>query len=117
MGKLRQFLSGKIFGFAVLFILCSSLGLFIFFAIDRQKGTEKSHFKDKFDELEFAVIHRPHLTYFIDTKYFLCFATRKPDYQDLVQFICPERMWKEVVEKIRGRAVRMPKSKTKTEKK
>lgn len=59
--------------------------------------------KETFDELEFVVIHRPHLTYFMDVKYLLCFATRKPDYQDLVQFHCPERMWKEVEESLKGK--------------
>ncbi len=62
--------------------------------------------KEKFNELEFVVIHRPHLTYFVDMKYFLCFATRKPDYQDLVQFVCPERMWKEVEDSLQGKALK-----------
>ena len=44
----------------------------------------------KFDELEFIVVHRPHLTYLVDPRYQLCFATRKPDFQDLVQFTCTE---------------------------
>lgn len=65
-----------------------------------------SGLKEKFEELEFVVIHRPHLTYFVDMKYFLCFATRKPDYQDLVQFVCPERMWKDVEESLQGKAVK-----------
>lgn len=64
----------------------------------------KGGIKDKYEELEFVVVHRPQLTYFVDTKYFLCFATRKPDYQDLVQFICPERMWKDVEQTIQARA-------------
>lgn len=48
--------------------------------------------KEDFDELEFRVIHRPHVTYFVDLRYALCFATRKPDYQDLVQLGCTERL-------------------------
>lgn len=50
---------------------------------------------EKYDELEFTIIHRPHITYLIDTKYSLCFATRKPDFQDLVQIECPDRMWED----------------------
>lgn len=58
-----------------------------------------SGIKEKFDELEFVVVHRPHVTYFVDMKYFMCFATRKPNYQDLVFFHCPERLWREVADK------------------
>ncbi len=49
-----------------------------------------SGIKERFDELEFIVIHRPHLTYFVDLKYRLCFATRKPAYEGLSEFQCPD---------------------------
>jgi hypothetical protein len=58
---------------------------------------------EAYNELEFTVIHRPHITYLVDTKYLLCFATRKPQYQDLVQIECPEKMWKEVEYKLHGK--------------
>jgi hypothetical protein len=43
---------------------------------------------DDYDELQFTTVHRPLVTYFVDRRYGLCFATRKPDYQDLVQLSC-----------------------------
>lgn len=63
-----------------------------------KEGTERtSGIKTKFDELEFVVVHRPHLTYFVDIKYLTCFATRKPQYQDLVEFQCPDRLLQEAM--------------------
>lgn len=62
---------------------------------DRIEAKRTSGIKEKFEELEFVVVHRPHLTYFVDLKYKLCFATRKPEYQDLAEFPCPERLSKE----------------------
>ena len=70
---------------------------------------------DKFDELEFVVVHRPHVTYLVDVKYFMCFATRKPDFQDLVKFHCPERLWKEVEESLQNKAVKPKTKKAKTD--
>lgn len=61
---------------------------------------------EKYDELEFVVVHRPHVTYFVDIKFSLCFATRKPDYQDLVKFTCTDRLMKEVEESLQARAIK-----------
>ena len=46
--------------------------------------------QEKYEELEFVMIHRPQVTYFVDLKFMLCFATLKPDYADLVEFRCPD---------------------------
>ena len=62
---------------------------------DKVSAKRTPGIKEKFKELEFVVVHRPHLTYFVDMKYGLCFATRKPKYQDLAAFSCPERLLKE----------------------
>lgn len=74
----------------------ASVGMGQFFAEKQVRPPEK------YDELEFVVVHRPHVTYFVDIKYTLCFATRKPNYQDLVQFRCTERLWQEVKAGHRG---------------
>ena len=87
---------------AIFGVIASSLLMFA--AVCRYEPTENKGVKVDFDELEFVVIHRPHLTYFVDLKYLLCFATRKPDYQDLVQFHCPERVWQEIREGLQVKA-------------
>lgn len=68
--------------------------------------SKKKEPSEEYNELEFVVVHRPQLTYFVDMKYFLCFATRKPDYQDLVQFSCPERMLKDVENSLQRDAIK-----------
>ena len=61
----------------------------------KDKGERTSGIKTKFDELEFVVVHRPYLTYFVDVKYLVCFATHKPEHQGLVEFRCPDRLLQE----------------------
>lgn len=71
------------------------IGLVIIIMGSKECESEISSAKERYDELEFVVIHRPQITYFVDLKHTLCFATRKPNYKDLVEFPCPERLWKE----------------------
>lgn len=92
-------------------LLLGGLGLTMMMSVCTVKE-ENPGVKTTFDELEFVVVHRPHLTYFIDMKYLLCFATRKPNYQDLAQFHCPENLWKEVESSLKGQTkVKVPKKK------
>lgn len=90
---------------AAIFLLAVGIVYGIFFHTDSTTTPNKS-VKEQFDELEFVTIHRPHLTYFIDVKYMLCFATRKPTYQDLVLFDCPDRLWKEAESDLAGHPVK-----------
>lgn len=53
--------------------------------------------KEKYEELQFVVVHRPDVTYFVDFRYLLCFATRKPNYNDLVRFKCPDLLLREAM--------------------
>lgn len=61
---------------------------------------------ERYDELQFEVLHRPHVTYLIDRRYRLCFATRKPDYQDLVQVQCTDRLLGASAGRLRTRAAK-----------
>ena len=61
---------------------------------------------EKYDELQFVMVHRPHVTYFVDTQYMLCFATLKPEYRDLAPFECSDALLKDVEVKLQGRATK-----------
>lgn len=74
------------------FLFIVALSVVIFFIMTR---TEDVKPREKYDELEFVVVHRPHITYFVDFKYMLCWATLKPTYQDLKDFTCTERLLNE----------------------
>lgn len=51
---------------------------------------------EKYNALDFMMVNRPHVTYFVDTRYMLCFATLKPTYRDLVPFECSDLLLKYV---------------------
>lgn len=71
-------------------VIFIAVATFVFVRLSgKQKGLQSP---EKYDELEFVVVHRPQITYFVDVKYNLCFATRKPNYQDLVEFQCSDRL-------------------------
>lgn len=74
---------------AVILLATIAWGMVIILASKRPAAVTAP---ERYSELQFAVLHRPHVTYFVDRRYRLCFATRKPDYQDLVQFDCSERL-------------------------
>lgn len=61
---------------------------------------DASGIRERFDLLEFVTIHRPHLTYHVDSRHMLCFATRKPSTcRGLVQFDCPVTLLEQAQER------------------
>lgn len=81
---------------AILFCFLLFASVVLYFYSRKQAETDTFVVAKSYTELQFRVIHRPHITYLVDLRYMLCFATRKPDYQDLVQFECTQAFMKKI---------------------
>ena len=76
------------------YIIAISWGAFVVYqkwGLPKKKGEEYSR-------LEFRIVHRPHVTYFVDLKYMLCFATTKPTHTGLLQIPCTDSLIAETAE-------------------
>lgn len=73
-------------------------------AFVRHQRKEEKRQGEVYKKLEFRVIHRPHVTYFVDLKYMLCFATTKPEHHGIGQIQCTDFLISETVDalKVKG---------------